>query len=250
MKTMWILVKILWRTLFLQAWWNFERLQSLGLLYSLLPMLKYLYGNDRNRLLRRKKFYEEYFNTNPIFFPILAGALARLEMQLARGEIDEDTISTFKVRMMSTLGAIGDTLTWNGVRPLSAFLGIAIAFIFGPVPGMITYIALFNVFHLYIRIRGFFLGFKHDVNIIDYIMEKNPMKFARLLQTSNAVLSAVIFAYLIFWIYEMELFSFIGLAAGPLIAILYTMIPSDLVTITYFIILIIGEKLWPEVAKL
>ena len=250
MKKLRILIRIIWRSFFIQAWWNFERLQSLGLLYTLLPLLKELYKNDPEKLLKRKKFYEEYFNTNPIFFSILAGALAKLEIKLSKGEIDEDTISTFKVRMMSTLGAIGDTLTWNGVRPLAAFTGTIVTFAVNPLGGLITYITLYNTFHLFIRIRGFFLGYKKEVQIIDAIMEKNPMRLARLMQTVDVVISAMIFAYLIFWIYQMEFFSFIGFGAGPIIAILYFFIPSDLVTIIYFIILIIGEKLWPEIAKL
>ncbi len=250
MKKLNILLKIIWRSFFIQAWWNFERLQSLGLLYTLLPLLKYLYGNDKDQLLKRKKFYEEYFNTNPIFFSILAGALTKLELKLSRGEINEDTLSTFKVRMMSTLGAIGDTLTWNGIRPLSAFAGIIIALLIDPLWGLVVYIILYNTFHMYIRIRGFFLGYKNELHIIELIMEKNPMKLARLMQNFNVITSAILFAYLIFWIYEKEFFSFAGLGAGPIIAIFYLFLPSDLVTITYFIILIIGEKLWPEVAKL
>ena len=58
------------RTFFLQALWNFERLQNVGFLYILYPVLKKLYPDKEKRkeaLLRHIGF----FNTNPYMVTII-----------------------------------------------------------------------------------------------------------------------------------------------------------------------------------
>ena len=58
------------RTFFLQALWNFERLQNVGFLYILYPVLKNLYPNKEKRkevLLRHIGF----FNTNPYMVTVI-----------------------------------------------------------------------------------------------------------------------------------------------------------------------------------
>ncbi len=245
-----ILLKIIWRSFFLQAWWNFERLQSIGLLYTLLPLLDHLYKNEREKYFQRKKFYEEYFNTNPLFFPIMLGALVKMEMEYAGGKIKEDIISSFKVRMMSTLGAIGDTYGWAGFRPLSAFAGILIGVLISPVAGLIVFVVIYNSFSFFLRIRGFFLGYRYGVEIVDMIGNRNPYRIAKILFTVNSVLSASLFSYLIFWSYVHQFFSFEGVFAGFVIGLFMVIFPGDFVILFYYIILITGDRLWPEILKM
>ena len=121
-----VLLKVVLRSFFLQAWWNYKRLQSIGLLYSILPCLKKLHSGDM--LQKRVIYYTEYFNTNPYFASIIMGVLCNLEEKLAKGESSEEEINLFKTRLMSTFGSIGDAITWNGVRPVAAFFGGLIAF--------------------------------------------------------------------------------------------------------------------------
>ncbi len=243
-----IFTKIIWRSFFLQAWWNFERLQNLGLLYALVPLLEKLYPDEKDRK-KRMKFYEEYFNTNPIFFPILAGVLINMEEKLAKGEIGEERISNFKIRMMSTLGAIGDTFSWGGIRPLAAFCGIFAALISKPVVGLVVYLLIYDSFLFFLKIRGITLGYKYGDHIIDKIAARNPYRIAYTIILIDTILASAVFTYLLFISYESAIFSFAGIGAGIVIAFLLAILPSDLVTLTYFVILILGVKLWPVILK-
>lgn len=109
------------RSFFLQAVWNFERLQNLGLAYTLVPVLKKIYPEPEKRrqaLLR----HLEFFNTHPYMASLFAGLIAALEEEKVPGE----DISTIKKNMAGALAAVGDSLFWATWRPLAALLVIVV----------------------------------------------------------------------------------------------------------------------------
>ena len=113
--------KMFWRSFCLQAVWNFERLQNLGLAYILGPALKKIYPQPEQRraaILR----HLEFFNTHPYMVNLFAGLIAALEEEKARAE----DISTIKKNMAGALAAIGDSLFWATWRPLAALIIIVI----------------------------------------------------------------------------------------------------------------------------
>ena len=70
------------RTFFLQALWNFERLQNVGFLYILYPVFKSLYKDKEKRkeaLLRHIGF----FNTNPYMVNIIIAMVINAENNIA-----------------------------------------------------------------------------------------------------------------------------------------------------------------------
>lgn len=112
------------RLLALQAFWSYDRMQSLGLLFALDPCLKGANPDParyREALLRHMGF----FNTNPIMAGYAAGALAGLEEELARrsgpGRAElEDKVERTRRSLGSALAAIGDTFFWGTLRPAAA----------------------------------------------------------------------------------------------------------------------------------
>lgn len=105
------------RSLALQASWNPQRMQNLGLLTIMLTWLrprKRDVGADR--LFCRRYF--DYFNTNPYLANYLVGGLVRLEDMREAGEsLPPDFTATFRDTVGRALASLGDQLFWLGLRP-------------------------------------------------------------------------------------------------------------------------------------
>lgn len=245
MKKIMVLTNVAFRTFFIQAWWNYKRLQNIGLLFSILPFLKFVHNDEV--LKERIDYYLEYFNTNPFFSNVIIGVLCKMEEDLSQNKISADFINLIKTRLMSTFGSIGDALIWNGIRPLAAFSGGIIA-LFDPLAGIITYLVLFNSVTLTIRFYGFYKGYVMGEDIIDYIGELEPAKTIFIIQKMEAIFAGIFIGGLIWWTYDNRLFSFIGLGNGFLISLLFLISSTSLLIILYYLILITGEKIW-EIIK-
>lgn len=57
--------RVAWRSMLLQASFNYERMQASGWLYGLLPALKKIHTNKRD-LARAMKGHMGFFNTHPL----------------------------------------------------------------------------------------------------------------------------------------------------------------------------------------
>ena len=63
--------RVAWRSMLLQASFNYERMQASGWLYGLLPALKKIHTNKRD-LARAMKGHMGFFNTHPFLVTLLA----------------------------------------------------------------------------------------------------------------------------------------------------------------------------------
>ena len=59
--------KMVWLSCFLQASFNYERMQAGGWLYSILPGLKKIHKNKED-LSNSMKLHLEFFNVHPFFY--------------------------------------------------------------------------------------------------------------------------------------------------------------------------------------
>ena len=103
---------VMWRSMFLQGSWNYERMQNGGWAYSLIPALKKLYpsGEEAKEALKR---HLEFFNTHPYVAAPIIGVTLALEEERANGaDIDDAAIQGVKVGMMGPLAGIGDPVFW------------------------------------------------------------------------------------------------------------------------------------------
>lgn len=57
--------RVAWRSMLLQASFNYERMQASGWLYGILPALKKIHTN-KNDLARAMKGHMGFFNTHPL----------------------------------------------------------------------------------------------------------------------------------------------------------------------------------------
>ena len=149
--------QVAWRTLLLQASFNYERQQGIGWAYALEPALKRIYPDDA---VRRERLAEHtaYFNTQPTLASVALGAVAALEEQRAEGTgVDADTVSRVKSALGAALAAIGDRLFWFTLRPFAACLGVLFAVLGSPF-GAVALLVTYNAVHLVLRFTGVGIG--------------------------------------------------------------------------------------------
>lgn len=118
---------VMWRSMFLQGSWNYERMQNGGWAYSLIPALKKLYpsGEEAKEALKR---HLEFFNTHPYVAAPIIGVTLALEEERANGaDIDDAAIQGVKVGVMGPLAGIGDPVFWFTVRPIVGAIAASLA---------------------------------------------------------------------------------------------------------------------------
>lgn len=125
--------KMVWRSCFLQASFNYERMQAAGWLYAIIPGLKKIHTNKED-LAASMEHNLEFFNTHPFLVTFVAGIVLSLEQQKA----DINTIRAVRVAAMGPLGGIGDALFWFTLVPITAGITANMA-IDGSLVGPILY---------------------------------------------------------------------------------------------------------------
>ncbi|HAD03762.1 MAG: hypothetical protein A2091_12060 [Desulfuromonadales bacterium GWD2_61_12] len=187
-----IVLRLFLRSLLLQASWNFERLQGLGALYVMAPALRYLYRDED--LVRAYGRHTEYFNTHPFLAPAVLGATLHLEAAAASGEAVEFPVSEFKTLLASPCAAMGDAFFWGGLRPLAAVVALFFA-LNGSLWAPLVLLILFNLPHLYCRLRGLQLGLKLGVGIAGELPRYDLPDWAVRLKQVTVLLLGVLCAF-------------------------------------------------------
>lgn len=162
------LVKMVWRSLLLQASFNYERMQACGWLYGILPVLKKIHTNKKE-LSRSMLMHMEFFNTHPFLVNFIMGLVVAME----ENKKDQNTIRAIKVATMGPLGGIGDALCWLTLLPITAGLGASMAMGAEPNPaGPIVFLVLFNIIHFALRFGLMRYGYHTGVKAIATMKEK------------------------------------------------------------------------------
>ena len=164
------------RTFFLQALWNFERLQNVGFLYILYPVFKSLYKDKENRkeaLLRHIGF----FNTNPYMVNIIIAMVINAENNIALGQ--EKNIKKpemIKSVMAGPTAAIGDYFFWGTWRPFVSFISILMIILSMNMFSInflwiapVIFIVVYNIVHLAFRYWSLIISFRLNEKMIKLI---------------------------------------------------------------------------------
>lgn len=178
--------KMAWRSMFLQASFNYERMQAGGWLYSILPGLQKIHKNKQD-LSTSMKHNLEFFNCHPFLITFVMGIIISLEQKKA----DVQTIRSLRVAAMGPLGGIGDAIFWFTLLPISAGVGANLA-LEGSIAGPIIFLLMFNIVHLGLRFWLMHWSYKTGVEGITKLT-KNAKEFTR----SATVLGMIVVGALI-----------------------------------------------------
>lgn len=171
------------RTFFLQALWNFERLQNIGFLYILYPVFKSLYKDKEKRkeaLLRHIGF----FNTNPYMVNIIIAMVINSENNIASGQ-EQNTKKPEMIKsvMAGPTAAIGDYFFWGTWRPFVSFISILMIILSMNMFNInflwiapVVFIVVYNIVHLAFRYWSLIISFRLNDKMIKLI-SKLEIKF-------------------------------------------------------------------------
>lgn len=167
-------LKVCLRSQFLQASWNYERMQNGGYAFAMIPAIKKLYKDKVERVAALKR-HMEFFNTHPYIASPIFGVNLALEQERANGAaVDDATIQGVKVGMMGPLAGIGDPVFWFTLRPILGAMCAAIA-MDGNMLGPILFFLLWNIIRLgfmwYTQEFGFKVGGQITENLSGSLLE-------------------------------------------------------------------------------
>lgn len=137
--------KMAWRSMLLQASFNYERMQASGWLYGLLPGLKKIHTNDED-LAKSMKGHMGFFNTHPFLVTFVMGIILAME----RSKQNVNSIQSTKIAVGAPMGGIGDAMFWLTLLPICGGIGADLA-LQGSILGAVVFLLLFNSVHLGLR---------------------------------------------------------------------------------------------------
>src|SRR5690625_459940 len=117
---------LIW-TFFSHSNYNYERLQATAFAHAMGPIIRRLYGGDKEQTAAALRRHLVFFNTSPDFGGVIHGVTIAMEEQKANGkEITDDAITSMKTGLMGPMAGIGDTIGQGILTPLFLALGISI----------------------------------------------------------------------------------------------------------------------------
>lgn len=138
--------RMVWRSLFLQASFNYERMQAAGWLYAILPGLQKIHGDNKDDLAASMSHNLEFFNTHPFLVTFVMGIVLSLE----QNKVDIPTIRAVRVAAMGPLGGIGDALFWMTLVPILAGITSNMA-VNGAIAAPFIFLIVFNAIQFALR---------------------------------------------------------------------------------------------------
>jgi len=171
------LLGVFWRSFFIQASWSYDRLQSLGFAFALIPILRRLYP-DPEVFSGRLAAHMEYFNTQPYIASFVLGAAARAEEDRATGRNGAADVVELKKTLMAPLGALGDSFFWGSLKPFAASAAVAVL-LTGAWWAPLLFLVLYNIVHVGLRFSLVFVGYETEGDVVALMSRYNFTRLAR-----------------------------------------------------------------------
>ena len=137
--------KMVWLSCFLQASFNYERMQACGWLWGILPGLQKIHTNKED-LKASMAHNLDFLNTHPFLVTFVMGIVLSLEQNKA----ETQTIRSVRISAAGPLGGIGDALFWLTLVPITAGLTANMA-MDRNILGAILFLIIFNVVQFIVR---------------------------------------------------------------------------------------------------
>ncbi len=173
------------RSLLVQAGYNSERMQNLGFLYSLAPLLNSATEEELKETYAR---HLEFFNTHPY----LAGSLAAVVGKMENEREKEESISAFKQSMMGPFGALGDSFFWFSVKPMALLVGAGLALAGHYVLAVLVPLIMYNAIHLWSRFWSYKGAVQQGPKMVSGI---SKLRFSKI-NSALGITAAIILAFM------------------------------------------------------
>lgn len=153
--------KAMWRhNITLQWSWNYERMQALGFLWAMMPILKKLYPK-KDDLRQAMERHINFYNTNPqIGSPPIFGAVLALEENGLPQAAD-----SIKVGLMGPFAGIGDTIQGVLYRPIMGVFAASLALAGNATGSLLMFLS--GVMWIALMIPLFYLGYRRGLGLVE-----------------------------------------------------------------------------------
>lgn len=166
--------RIFFRSMLLEANFNFETWQNTGFAFAMMPVLKKLYRTKESMAAALER-HLQLFNTSTYGCTLILGLTTAMEEQNKRDpDFNADSINSVKLGLMGPLAGVFDSLFWGTLKVIAAGVGTSLA-LKGNVSGVILFILLFNVPHLLLRYQLTFIGYKAGTKFLQRLSQSNVM---------------------------------------------------------------------------
>ncbi|HBT49500.1 MAG: PTS system, mannose-specific IID component [Caldanaerobacter subterraneus] len=184
---------------YFQACYNYERMQGVGFLHAMSPIIKRLYKDDPEERKSAMKRHLQFFNTENAMGSAIIGLVAGMEEQKKKGEdISDEAITSLKTGLMGPLAGIGDTL-WQGVViPLLLVFFIDLAKegnVVAPILYTVTFLVLYYSFGYWLLNLGYYKGSEAILAAMESGIYKRVIAGAEIL--GNAVIGGLVANYVV-----------------------------------------------------
>jgi mannose PTS system EIID component len=204
-------INVLLRCFFVQASWNFKSMLGLGFCFCIIPLSRRLFASkeERSEFLRR---HLEFFNAHPYFVGFCLGAVVKLEEEsIHKKWPDKRPISIFKERMTGPLGGLGDQLFWNRIKPATVAVGVLIGLRYGWI-AIPIFLFIYNVPHIYMRIKSFNLSYALGFNIVSAMSTKKFKQASHIISFGAMLTAGILMAVAADWSLQRDIA--VGVAFG------------------------------------
>ena len=165
---------IFFRSLTLEANFNFETCQNTGFTFSMIPVIRKIYKTKETIALALKR-HLQFFNTSPYGSTLILGISAAMEEQNSRAkDFDAESINSVKLGLMGPLAGIFDSLFWGTLKVIAAGIGTSLA-LKGNIAGPLLFILIFNIPHLLLRYQLTFIGYNQGNKFLQKIAGSHVM---------------------------------------------------------------------------
>jgi PTS system mannose-specific IID component len=169
-----IIRTLFFRSLTLEANFNFETWQNSGFAFTIIPVLKKLY-HTKEAMSAALKRHLQLFNTSPYGSTLIIGITAAMEEQNSQdSDFDAESISSVKLGLMGPLAGVFDSLFWGTFKVIAAGVGTSLA-MKGNILGPILFLLIFNVPHLLLRYNLTFIGYNTGTKFLQNLSKGNVM---------------------------------------------------------------------------
>lgn len=120
------------RSLFgFQLGWNYERMQGSGYLYTMLPVMRKIYGDHTPELKRMMQTENQFFNTSNFLNNLVIGI--DVAVQEKEGAAAEETVIGLKTGLMGPFASIGDAIFGSLLPTIFGALAASLAIAGNPL---------------------------------------------------------------------------------------------------------------------
>ncbi|EOG9007589.1 PTS system mannose/fructose/sorbose family transporter subunit IID [Staphylococcus pseudintermedius] len=154
--------------LFFQWGWNYERMQGSGYLFTILPQLRKIYGDDSPELQEMMRTHAQFFNTSNFFNTIIMGI--DIAMEEKERYASKESVKGIKVGLMGPFAAVGDAIFGSLVPTIFGAIAANMAQDGNPFGALLWFVAMLAI--IVFRWKQLKFAYKEGISLVTMMQHR------------------------------------------------------------------------------